>query len=87
MRNLPALTTETITNTTQFAQAILRERRLELCFEGHRWFDLRVLCGRYNLNITQYLPNISSTTDYNLLYPITANELLINPNLKQNDGY
>lgn len=31
----------TITDKELLIQAVRRERRLELCYEGHRWFDLR----------------------------------------------
>ena len=86
-RNVPELTTATITNATQFYEAVMRERRLELCFEGFRWVDLSVICRRYNLNITQYLPNIKDINDYNLWYPVLQSEIMINPNLKQNQGY
>lgn len=87
MRNLPALTTATITNVTQFAEAVMRERRLELCFEGHRFSDLRRMCTKYNLDIQTYLPNIKDINDSNLWYPIPLEQIIINPNLKQNQGY
>ena len=86
-RGLPNLTTDDITNETEFYTALMRERRLELCFEGHRWTDLRRMCKKYNLDITQYLPNISGINDFNLLYPVPNQQILLNPNLTQNPGY
>ena len=86
-RGLPALTTATVTNPTRFAQAVMRERRLELCFEGHRFTDLKRMCKKYNLNITQYLPNITGINDNNLWYAVPQEQIQVNPNLTQNPGY
>jgi len=86
-RGLPNLTTTNIPNQTTFATAILKERRLELCFEGHRFTDLKRMCKKYNLNITTYLPNISGVNDNNLWYAVPQEQILINPNLSQNQGY
>lgn len=62
--------------------AILRERRLELAFEGHRIFDL----VRNGLDVVK-----GSTTipwdDYRLIAPIPQNEIDVNANLLQNPGY
>ncbi len=62
-------------------EAIYRERRVELSFEGHRWFDLvrtgqalDALKGR-NIQLR------------NLLLPIPQRERDLNPNLTQNTGY
>ena len=73
--------------------AIQNERRVELCFEGERWFDLI----RWNLYIpvmqafkTKYPPtsgsfaNIVPTLN---LFPIPIREITLNPNLTQNPGY
>jgi len=87
MRNLPPLTTATITNSTEYFEALMRERRLELCFEGFRWTDLRRMCKKYSLDITKYLPNLSGLTDHNLLFPVYQNEMDLNPNLVQNPGF
>lgn len=64
--------------------AILRERRLELAFEGHRWFDLK----RKGRDITK--AGLSATvpyTDVRILAPIPIAEIQLNPTLKQNPGY
>ena len=86
-RGLTALTTATVSNVTKFAEAVLRERRLELCFEGHRFTDLKRMCKKYGLNITTYLPNITGINDTNLWYAVPLEQILINPNLTQNPGY
>ena len=59
---------------------ILDERRKELAFEGHRWYDLT----RTDKGV-EVLPNVTSTDQY--LWPIPQSERDVNPNLTQNPGY
>lgn len=68
-----------------FRDAILLERRLELAFEGHRWFDL-VRTGKLVEAIKAQNPTIQVTQDH-LLLPIPQTERDVNPNLTQNPGY
>jgi len=66
---------------------ILHERRMELAFEGDRWFDLiRVDNGQYGLNFLHSIGKTNATSK-NLLMPIPQVELDANPNLTQNPGY
>ncbi|MCW4467590.1 RagB/SusD family nutrient uptake outer membrane protein [Flavobacterium sp. MFBS3-15] len=70
-----------------FRDAVLKERRLELAFEGQRWFDLiRVNNGQYGLD---FLHSIGKTNadEHHLLLPIPQIERDRNPNLTQNPGY
>ena len=60
---------------------ILNQRRLELAFEGHRFFDLKRL-GRDLVKATT-IP----FTDYRILAPLPVREIQTNANLKQNFGY
>ena len=60
---------------------ILKQRRIELAFEGHRFFDLKRL-GRDIVKATT-IPS----TDYRILAPLPVREIQANPNLKQNFGY
>lgn len=57
---------------------VLRERKLELAFEGHQLHDLR-RTGRS-------IGNISYDAN-RLVYPVPERELDANPNLTQNPGY
>ena len=69
----------------EFRLAIEQERRVELAFEGHRWFDL-LRTGRA---ITVLQPKVSvNIQDYMLLLPIPQTQIDINPSkIKQNTGY
>ncbi|MDR1919538.1 MAG: RagB/SusD family nutrient uptake outer membrane protein [Tannerellaceae bacterium] len=65
----------------QFFLAVEQERRVELAFEGHRWFDLvrtsravEVLSSKgFKLNET------------NLICPVPQKQIDVNPELRQND--
>ena len=69
------------------------ERRLELAYEGHRFFDLR----RANLPITRNPEDIDGATntdteflaadDFKMVYPIPQSEIFANENMIQNEGY
>ncbi len=64
--------------------AIMKERRFELFTEwGHRWFDL-IRTGSADIVLGTIKPGWSST---DALYPIPAQEVLINTNMTQNPGY
>ena len=69
----------------QFRDSVLLERRRELCFEGHRWFDL-VRTGR----LVSTIRAIGNTNiqDYHQVFPVPQLELDLNTNLlPQNDLY
>jgi hypothetical protein len=73
----------TLANTyADLLTVIETERRLELAFEGHRWFDL-VRTER----AIAVLPTVSTTDQ--TLFPIPLSELLSNnnPGMTQNPGY
>lgn len=57
---------------------IENERRAEFALEPFRWFDL----ARTGRAVT-----VLNVPSYELLFPIPATELLLNPNLTQNPGY
>ena len=72
---------------------IAAERRRELAFEGHRWFDLkrttrtvnRSLAGTGNPN-NQVQTTLTSSS-HRWVWPIPEVELRANPNIQQNPGY
>jgi tetratricopeptide (TPR) repeat protein len=79
-------TTAGVPTTDAIKAYIQTERRRELFFEGHRWFDLK----RKGNGITK--PSTSSVglispTDYRILAPIPTGSITFNPALPQNPGY
>lgn len=63
---------------------IIRQRRIELAYEGHRFFDLKRL-GLDLVKAPHY--NTVAFTDTRILPPLPQSDLDVNPNLKQNTGY
>ncbi len=78
-------------NKEQMREAIALERRLELCFEGYRWFDLKrtgkaiQTMNRCSDHQNTYAK--SSLTEEKLLWPIPQSERDNNDQLTQNPGY
>ena len=81
---------------------ILKERFLELAFEGHRWFDLKregksieILSQQtylvYNpttqTSVLTPMPYINNLGVNDLIWPVPQSTLDNNPNLTQNPGY
>ncbi|NJN25594.1 MAG: RagB/SusD family nutrient uptake outer membrane protein [Cyclobacteriaceae bacterium] len=73
------------TSKNQMLLAIENERRMELCFEGHRWYDL-VRTGRDQVVMDEFTNNWTSKDQ---LWPVPLREIRNNPELKnaQNPGY
>src|SRR5690606_37474983 len=68
-------------------ERILHERRMELAFEAHRWFDLiRIDQGQYALDFFHSIGRTNAEAKH-LLLPIPLREIEANPNLTQNTGY
>lgn len=76
--------------------AIFHERRVELAFENHRWFDmLRFMVPDelktfiHNKNQEDYgISNINNFGDKDIYYPIPFDEVKLNPEkMYQNPGY
>lgn len=71
----------------QMRDKIRQERRIELAFEGHRWFDMiRWDGGQYALDFLHSIGKINASSKH-LLLPIPQKERDDNSNLKQNPGY
>ncbi|MCB9352481.1 MAG: RagB/SusD family nutrient uptake outer membrane protein [Lewinellaceae bacterium] len=75
-----ALPPVTMVNQQEMIEHIRHERRVELGFEMHRFFDL-VRWGIADQEIEEFQPG------KNEVYPIPQTELDLNPNLRQNPGY
>lgn len=85
-----------------FRTAVRHERRVELAFEDHRFWDIRrwkignVVEQIYGVHIRKNGPTFEYTRqlvqnriwkDKMYLYPIPQNETFVNPNLTQNPGW
>ena len=69
-------------------EIIIHERRMELAFEGHRWFDL-IRIGKNGEYAINYLKSIGKANINNnrLLLPIPQTEMDSNNAMVQNPGY
>lgn len=74
-------------NQAQMREKIIHERRMELAFEGQRWFDIiRLQNGDYARSWFQSIGK-NNFSDKFLLFPIPLKEIEANENLTQNPGY
>lgn len=81
IRNRAGLANSTATSQADVRQAIQDERRLELAFEGHRWFDL-VRTGTVDAEL-----GVSVNSNYHV-FPIPTSEVRsTNGVITQNAGY
>jgi len=89
----PAVTAD----QSSLRDTIAHERRVELAFENHRWFDL-VRTGQAIPVLTAYgvdqkkafpflLSNSYNVTENKLIYGIPSRDVMVNPGLGQNPGY
>jgi hypothetical protein len=89
---IPALT---YTSAQQAYADILLERRRELCFEGHRYVDLKRMGVAAGVGVdrdvydddNKNMPLTLPASDYRFTLPIPLDELNANPNIQQNPGY
>lgn len=79
-----------IPDQQSFRLAMEQERRVELAFEGHRWYDL-VRTGRAVAVMNSKKDQIrlvNTLTDNNLVFPIPQSQIDINQDkIRQNPGY
>lgn len=69
------------TDKAQFALMVEQERRVELAFENHRWFDLI----RTERAVEVMRSKGFSLNETNLICPIPQKQIDVNPKLTQND--
>jgi starch-binding outer membrane protein, SusD/RagB family len=77
-RGLSVLTPNQVSSSEDFLQAVFNERRAELNFEGHRYFDLAR---------KRRIKSVLNIEDFRSIFPIPNREIIANPNIKQNPGY
>lgn len=93
---LAAYTSVELASRYQFREAVRSERRLELAFENHRWFDL-LRWGIATTTVNDFLAGEAFFSEYNYvvnpiadwqtLLPIPLTVININPDVAQNVGY
>lgn len=77
-----------LTNTTNIADALFLERRKELCFEGHLFFD--IARSKKNVSRNDGCISLICSLAYpspKFILPIPLRNLNLNSNLKQNESY
>ncbi|WP_345063970.1 RagB/SusD family nutrient uptake outer membrane protein [Sphingobacterium thermophilum] len=91
--SLPKLTATDKANKENMLKALLKERRLELAFEGQRWFDLvrldkvEEVMNAVFAKDTGRKPLVYPFNQYSYRLPIPQAKIDQNPNLIQNPGY
>ncbi len=86
VRARAGLTDVTGLNQSDLRAKILHERRMELAFEGQRWFDLvRINNGQYGIDYLHSIGKSNMSSKF-LLLPIPQKERDANPNLTQKFG-
>ncbi|WP_148639137.1 RagB/SusD family nutrient uptake outer membrane protein [Aquimarina longa] len=90
IRNRAGITNITATTKENIIEATLKERRIELAFEGHRIFDLKrkgsdIPKGNTGLDCTSECS--IPYTDFRVIANIPISEIDVNNNVKQNPGY
>jgi len=90
---VPTYTTSDLPNQESFREAIAKERRLELAFENHRWFDL-LRTGKALEVMQKHTSGVTasalpfSIAAFQLLYPIPQAQIdASGGKLTQNTGY
>lgn len=88
---LKAFTNVDLPDQESFREELRRERRVELAWEGHRWYDLKRYGDDYLLTtMNAFLANKEggkSMEPYQILYPIPQTEINLNPKITQNPGW
>lgn len=90
---LSALPASAKASKESMLNSILKERRLELAFEGQRWFDLvrfgkvEEVMNSLNSRDSGRLPLRRTYTETSYLFPIPSTAIDLNTNLVQNPGY
>lgn len=83
--------TDATTATSYTLDQIFRENSRELMWEGHRRTTLirydKYTSGSYLWPFKGGVKNGQAISDYRKLFPLPADDVLANDNLKQNDGY
>jgi starch-binding outer membrane protein, SusD/RagB family len=69
-----------------FREAVHQERSFELAFECKRRYDL-VRWEKFIDVFSNFVPSKDNVRPHHIVFPVPERELLLNPNLGQNQGY
>ncbi len=87
VRRRAGLANVTGLSQSEMREKIIHERRMELAFEGHRWFDMiRIQDGDYAIDFLHSIGKTNANKN-RLLFPIPQTEIDANPLMEQNPGY
>lgn len=88
-QRIPGYVNETFATAGDLVTAVLDERFKELAFEGFRFWDLKRSGLPVQRNASDANPAWQTLAPDNnrFILPIPRSELLLNPNITQNDGY
>ena len=92
-RKLSKLPTNVKGNKELMLDALLKERRMELAFEGQRWYDLvrldkvESVMNALNVKDSGRRARLVNFTEDSYRLPIPLSVLQMNSNLVQNKGY
>jgi hypothetical protein len=91
VRSRVSLADKTASGPDDARAIIANERRLELAFEGHRWFDL-LRTGKALSTMNAQTDSNGANLNYNvqpyrLVMPVPQAQIDLNPLLVQNEGY
>jgi tetratricopeptide (TPR) repeat protein len=88
---LAPFTIDSLPDQQRFREELRRERRVELAWEGQRWYDLKRYGDEYLLQVMNAFlagkEGGKSMEAYQILYPIPQQEISLNPNIRQNPGW
>ncbi len=90
--DVPADFDTNISDRDEVMRLIMEERRRELAFEGHRWFDLRRwhlggIIDLGNIDFGSIRNDFAINPEVHVNFPLPASQVSNNPNLRQNPGY
>ena len=91
--SLPALPPSAKASKESMQNAVLKERKWELAFEGQRWYDLvrnrkvEEVMNSLNSRDSGRLPVRRAYTESSYLFPIPSTAIDLNTNLIQNPRY
>ncbi|HTG55884.1 MAG TPA: RagB/SusD family nutrient uptake outer membrane protein [Niabella sp.] len=87
VRGRSGLARPTVITSDALMKAVIHERQTEFfCEWGHRWLDLK-RWGILNTTMNAVKPNLWPVDGHSAIYPISYEQMFLNPGWLQNPGY